>query len=451
MKLSLRLRRAGVRELALIALSIYISLFGSFTLTHAQTTGFNRENGLSILNAIKSDLRKNYYDPTFRGVDLDEFFKPVEAKIMQASSIGEVLGIIAQGLMRFDDSHTFLIPPMSATQIEHGWKMQMIGDNCHVVAVKPGSDAEAKGLKPGDKILSINGMRPTRSNIWKLYYHYYVLMAARQLQLSTQSPDGKQHELNVAAAVTERKKILDLTGAGDGSDINSIIRESENDAYMNRHRYYEIGDDLMIWQMTSFNLADSDVDKMMNKAKKRKALILDLRRNPGGYVSAMQRLIGNVLDHDVKVADLKGRKEMKPLVAKTRGADAFKGKLVVLVDSESASAAEVFARVMQMEKRATIIGDLTAGAVMRSRSYDYKSSLSIGFIYGVSITNADLIMADGKSLEHNGVMPDERLLPTGEDMAKERDPAMARAANLVGLMIDSEKAGKLFPFEWKKS
>jgi carboxyl-terminal processing protease len=339
---------------------------------------------------------------------------------------------------------------MSATQIEHGWKMQMIGDKCYVVAVKPGSDADAKGLKPGDRILAINGMQPTRQNIWKLYYHYYVLMAARQLQLLTQSPDGKQRELNVAAAVTERKKILDLTGAGDGTDINSVIRESENDAYMNRHRYYEVGDEAMIWQMTSFNLADSDVDKLMSKARKRKALILDLRRNPGGNVSALQRLIANVLDHDVKIADLKGRKEMKPLMAKTRGADAFKGKLVVLVDSESASAAEVFARIMQMEKRATVIGDLTAGAVMRSRNYDYKSSLSIGFIYGVSITNADLIMPDGKSLEHNGVMPDERLLPTGQDMASQRDPAMARAAALIGLPIDPEKAGKLFPFEWKK-
>jgi C-terminal peptidase prc len=450
MKLLLRLRMAGVRSLALIGLSIYIALSASFISAHAQTTGFNRENGISMLNAIKSDIRKNYYDPTFRGVDLDEFFKPVEARIMQANSIGEVLGIIAQGLMRFDDSHTFLVPPMSATQIEHGWKMQMVGDKCYVVAVKPGSDADAKGLKPGDRILAINGMQPTRQNIWKLYYHYYVLMAARQLQLLTQSPDGKQRELNVAAAVTERKKIMDLTGAGDGTDINSVIREAENDAYMNRHRYYEVGDEAMIWQMTSFNLADSDVDKLMSKARKRKALILDLRRNPGGNVSALQRLVGNVLDHDVKIADLKGRKEMKPLMAKTRGADAFKGQLVVLVDSESASAAEVFARIMQMEKRATVIGDLTAGAVMRSRNYDYKSSLSIGFIYGVSITNADLIMPDGKSLEHNGVMPDERLLPTGQDMALQRDPAMARAAALIGLPIDAERAGKLFPFEWKK-
>lgn len=444
-------RRGFAQRYALATLVICFTLSAVLAPAHAQTVKFNRENGISMLNAIKSDLRKNYYDPTFRGIDLDEFFKPVEAKIMQAASIGEVLGIIAQGLMRFEDSHTFLIPPMSATQVEHGWKMQMYGDKCYVVSVKPGSDAATQGLKSGDRILSLNGTEPTRKNIWKLYYHYYVLMAARQLPLTIEKPDGKRREIVVSAAVTERKKMLDLTGAGNGGDINSLIRESENDAYMSRHRYYEVGDDAMIWRMTSFNLDDQDVDKLMSKAKRRKALILDLRGNPGGAVSALQRLVGNVFDHDVKIAELKGRKEMKPMVAKTRGDQAFKGQLIVLIDSESGSAAEVFARVVQLEKRGTVLGDRTAGAVMQSRSYDYKSGLAIGFVYGISITNADIIMSDGTSLEHTGVTPDEKLLPTAEDLANGKDPVMVRAAALIGLVITPEKAGTLFPYEWKKS
>ena len=439
-------------HIRLVRLPLLFALLFCFLLpgASAQTTDFNRKNGVSILNTIKREIQKNYYDPAFRGVDLDKFFEPVEAKIMQASTIGEVLGIIAQALMRFEDSHTFLIPPMSATQVEHGWKMQMYGDDCYVVAVKPGSDAEAKGLKPGDRILSINGIQPTRQNIWKLYYHYYVLMAAKQLQLSTASPDGKQREVTIAAKVTERKRILDLTGAGDGTDINYMIREAETEAYMGRHRYIEVGDDAVIWRMTGFDLSDADIDKLMGKARKRKALILDLRGNPGGNVTTLKRLVGNVFDHDVKIADLRGRKEMKPMTAKTRGDQVFKGQLVVLVDSESGSAAEVFARVVQLEKRGTVVGDSTAGAVMQSRGYQYKSGLGMGFIYGVSITDADLIMADGKSLEHTGVTPDERVLPTGADLAAGRDPVMTRAAALVGLEIKPEKAGTLFPYEWRE-
>jgi hypothetical protein len=67
---------------------------------------------------------------------------------------------------------------------------------------------------------------------------------------------------------------------------------------------------------------------------------------------------------------------------------------------------------IQLEKR---------GAVMTSRHYDHET----------------------------GVVPDEVLPLSGAELAAKRDPVLARAATLVGVNPDAEKAGSLFPYEWR--
>ncbi len=413
-------------------------------------TAFDRDRARTMLNVIKSDIKKNYYDPTFRGIDLDARFKQAEEKINTATSQGQILGIIAQALIDFDDSHTYFIPPSRPFTTDYGWQMQMIGDKCYVVAVKPGSDAEAKGLKEGDEVYSIDGFGPTRQNMWKILYTYHSVRPRPGVRLVVIKPNGQEQQLDVLAKVVQGKRVMDISGGGGGLDLYDLIRQAENENRLNRHRYYEIGEELLIWKMPAFDLDDAKVDDMVAKAKKRKAMILDLRGNGGGLVSTLLRTVSNFFDRDIKVGDVKRRKENKPLIAKTRGDDVFKGQLIVLIDSRSGSASELLARVVQLEKRGIVIGDVSSGAVMVSKPYRHEVGIDVVVFYGASITDSDIVMGDGKSLEHVGVIPDELKLPKPSDLGAKLDPVLSYAASLAGVMISPEKAGAMFPIEWRK-
>jgi carboxyl-terminal processing protease len=410
----------------------------------AQSLGsYDRDSARTMLSTLKDDLKKNYYDPSLRGMDLEARFRDADEKIKQAQTRDQLIVAVAQVMLDLNDSHTFFLPPSRAAHIEYGWQMQMVGDDCYVSAVKPKSDAEAKGLKPGDRILSVDGYRPARANIWKMYYRYYALMPSRSVRLSVQSPgDAAPRELDVATKIEMGQAVAQW--------VNLLARYISEEWDIDHDRFYESGDELMVWKMPTFEVSPGHVDDIMARARKFKTLVIDLRDNGGGYEETMARLAGYFFDHDVKVADLKGRKEMKPVLAKTRGDAGYKGRLIVLVDSNSGSASELFARVVQLEKRGTVLGDRTAGAVMTAKHFDHQTGVGSVLYFGASVTVADMIMSDGKSLENVGVMPDEVVLPEGTDLTALRDPVLARAASLAGVQLTPEKAGTLFPVEWRK-
>ena len=435
-------------ERILIALTLLLT---AFSISYSQTppSSEDRDNARAMLSTVKNDLQKYYYDPQFGGMNLEERFQTAEEKINQAASLAQLLGVVGQVLLDLSDSHTFFIPPGRTYKTDYGWRMKAIGDRCYAAAVKPESDAEAKGLQEGDEIVSIDGMKPTRQNQWKILYLYHQIRPRPGMRLNVIKPSGEQRQLDVAAKVQEGKKVVNLSVYGQGYDTGDLIRDAEKEAHLNRQRYVEIGD-VFIWKMPGFDQDPVQVRDMIEKVKKRKSLILDLRGNGGGYEQTLLALIGNVFDHDVKVGEIKRRKEQKEMIAKGRGKEAFAGKIVVLIDSQSGSAAELFARVVQLEKRGTVIGDRSAGAVMRSRLYSHQIGIDRYIPYAVSITDADIIMSDGKSLERVGVVPDELKLPSASDLAAKHDPVLAHALSLVGAELAPEKAGTLFPVEWKK-
>ncbi|HKP68901.1 MAG TPA: S41 family peptidase [Pyrinomonadaceae bacterium] len=406
-----------------------------------------RERFKSMLNNIKNAVKKNYYDTNYHGIDVDARFQKAQARLDEVTSTGQANAVIAQALIDFNDSHLYYLPPPTTVDVQYGFRIKMIGDGAFVTSVKPKSDAEKKGLKAGDRILSFEGFNPSRKELWKMIYFYYTLSPRTKVRLGVVHANSTEPvEIEVAAKMTQKKRTLDLTNYFDVNDLLRDIEDSSRDLY-----YLANAGNTAMWKLVTWAAEPTEIAAVMqSKITKDQNLILDLRGNGGGYVKSLEAVSGYFFEKDMKIADRKGRpdqtKENQPMMLKGKGPDAFKGKLIVLIDSQSGSASEIFARLIQIEKRGIVLGDVSAGAVMQSIRYPFTLVAGIDreVYYAASVTNADVIMSDGKSVEHVGVIPDELIIPTGSDLLAGHDPVLARALELLGTKTTSAEAGKVF-------
>ncbi|HEY0460478.1 MAG TPA: S41 family peptidase [Pyrinomonadaceae bacterium] len=421
------------------ALVLVIFTFKSFSqaTSSAITLKASRLMYQNILKTIKDDIKNKYFDSNLGGVDIEGNSKKAGDLINEAKSIEEMADIIARFLYPFNDSHLFFMPPSKTTTVEYGWEMMFVGDKVFITKVEEDSDAYKKGVRVGDQIYMVEGYIPARPEFWMFRYHFNILRPQPVLSVILIKPSGNKFKVELQAKVTR----------------DSVFMPSRRDRILEYETRYQektrqlFSDDvpgLAIWKMQSFELTELQVDKMMDKARKNEALILDLRSNEGGYYSSLAQLASNFFASKITVGEIKERKGLSKMVIEPRGKNIFNGKLVVLIDSDSASAAELFARIIQLEKRGTVIGDQSSGAVMASVVYQYEFGLDTKIPYALSLTVADLTMKDGQRLEKIGVAPDEKILPTAADLANKRDPVLARAAEILGFKMTPEQAGAIF-------
>ncbi len=425
------------------SLLLFVLALTFFTLKfHAQATNSaidlksSRIMYQNILKTIKDDIKNKYYDPKLSGIDIEANAKNAGELINKAQSVEEMADIIARFLQPFDDSHLYFIPPTKTTRVEYGWEMSFVGDKAFVTGIDKDSDAYKKGVRVGDQIYMVNDYILTRPEFSLFQYHFNILRPQRSLSVLLIKPNGNKYKLDLKSKVTVESVFMP---SSRDLDLEAEAEYIES----NRQFYYDEIPGLAIWKMPSFGLSPTKLEKMVDKVKKSQALILDLRGNPGGYLAAMMTLAGQFFEKEQKVGFVKQRDGLKSLVTKAGGKNFYQGKMVVLIDSDSASGAELFARFVQLEKRAVVIGDQSSGAVMAARVFYNEFGLDSKIPYGLSLTIADIIMKDGQRLEKIGVTPDEKLLPTAADLAGKRDPVLARAAEILGFKLTPEQAGAL--------
>jgi C-terminal processing protease CtpA/Prc len=121
-----------------------------------------------------------------------------------------------------------------------------------------------------------------------------------------------------------------------------------------------------------------------------------------------------------EMAQMVRRKKTEPIKIKPQRGS-YSVPMAILIDSQSSSAAEMFARHFQRAHKATVVGDRSAGKVVTARYFQQELGAGSVTYFGVNISIGKVLFPGGEDLEGNGVTPDIKCLPSPEDLGQSRD------------------------------
>jgi carboxyl-terminal processing protease len=153
-------------------------------------------------------------------------------------------------------------------------------------------------------------------------------------------------------------------------------------------------------------------------------LIIDLRWNAGGNTEQARKVAGVLLGDGVTIGYQTDGGGAAP-IRTTKAARRYEGSLVVLVGPASGGASEILAAAIKEHGRGKLVGRMTNGSVLNSRTFALPDG---GFM---SVPTGDIRTSTRRPLEGVGVRPDYRVLPTLEDVRAGRDPTLARAVSVI--------------------
>lgn len=407
------------------------SVFALFTVAvppaTASDVAMERAEMKAILDQVSNKVQKEYYDPTMHGLNWPELVSKARQKIDAADDPGAMLAAIYGVLEKLNDSHTIFLPPRRTRYAKFGFEAKVYGDEARISKVKKKSPAEKAGLEPGDRILKLNGYEPTRASLDPLLLYYHVLLPVAEFQLVVQRGDEPPRTVRIPGEIHDSPAYQE---AWRTELINDAIREEETDAKENPFKY-SMQDGVGYIALPHFESSVDLLKDLLKKVEHSKAIIVDLRGNPGGSLQTTATFAGMFERQPTVLGDFVGRKKTEPIKVKPMSPN-LTVPMYILVDSESGSAAEIFARQFQREGRAVVIGDQSSGSVMVAEMFPGHIGTELSAIlFGMEITVGRMVLPGGEELEHKGVTPDRRCIPTPQDLRSETDVCRALAFQLA--------------------
>jgi carboxyl-terminal processing protease len=229
-----------------------------------------------------------------------------------------------------------------------GVTFEILQDTIVVVSPVPGGPSDRLGIQAGDKIVKINGQNAIGIN-------------EREVMKRLKGQKGTRVTVSIKRA--RQQQLIDFTIVRDRIPLYSVesafVMEGTDIGYIAINRF----------AATTYDEFQKAARELRSKGMKR--LILDLRRNPGGYLEQAYELADAFIGAGHKIVYTKGRQaEFNDEYYATGGGEFENLPLVVLIDEGSASASEIVAGAIQDLDRGLIVGETSFGKGLVQRPYD---------------------------------------------------------------------------------
>ena len=261
-----------------------------------------------------------------------------------------------------------------------------------IAAPIDGAPADRAGIRPGDRILSVDGV-DTRSD------------SVTQLQSKVRGPSGTSvtlevlHEDGVIETIRIERATIDIPAVSWKMLPGDV-------AHLHFNQFSLQADDDMRQALTEISQANA------------KALILDLRNNPGGYVDQLMRVAAQFVPKETVILIEEDRAGQRIPYATDRTGIAQNIPMVILVNGNTASAGEILAGALQHAGRAKIIGEPTFGTATVLRPFDLDEGASI------RLGTTQWLTPDGEVVRGKGITPDTTIiLRNWSDIVSPREAA----------------------------
>lgn len=277
-----------------------------------------------------------------------------------------------------------------------GIEMMKQGDYVVVTRTLPNNPARKAGVHAGDIIFAING-----EEVWD--------KDTEIIASKLRGPSGEKVKLTVA----RDKQKLDFELVREKiNNVSADITYQDKTAIISVYRFSE----------DTGTLVQSFTKDFKNKGINK--VILDLRNNGGGYVTAARDLLSLWLDGD-KILTQKSATIGQTITYAKRGEATLKDmKTIVLVNNATASASEIVAGALKDYKKATILGTKTYGKGVVQTMLE----LSGGSL--LKITTAHWYTPEGQTINKTGISPDVEVERSYSDINSGKDPQLDKAKTL---------------------